>query len=1041
MANNNVYQYQPMDGVYDIESVEDAFTFSHYNPSKNIVNVFILWGQDKLEALSDAELSMIKEKILQVNPILRISKARINVFNGTTELMYYLLPLFADQLPRTSSTREVLNHIQNPYTGKLLVENPFTNEIGDNDTSVHTYQFGFNSKSYDMGVLAFVIEQWTNGNLPVNPSDWSNTSRYITPSTIKDISNKVINSAYPSQVEELSYRSNAGKVLQAMTKSTRFVDIRLLLGKSAKLTLGLKRYAAQAGWQILESELVKSQDSLRVIASKINAKRAITGESKVTPVELLADMIGYNVLDVLNSKRLFEMGDWQTGFKQHLQLLDRFEDSFEGKLYVDSTNSKFIEYVIVPNNGGKPIRLRDADSIDLTFPTADGDKDMLEVAKEFGLPDEVYAFYDNYRNTKTQNGKQAVEIGKEKVLSDPRLTKAKDEKRLSDKGTTLDVWVTDTSGNINNSHINVSVGGAHGEYASFDDYVKNIDYEKAFVNEQKLIEDYYNTLVINDPELSEKDNEKQTRALRLAFARDVKAGEMFKDPNTGAEVGKIPMNQLVTVNSKRITLKKVPSFSQVPSDYVKTVFAKDVIHADVDSLYPTLLTLLHTLLRSDGKDVYGDLRNERLKLKASLPSHKPDYTEHDWEVNAVQMLNKLLLNSATGAADANFDTNILVSNKITAMRIIGNLLIYILSMKLAAIGGTLVSINTDGLYVYGISKEDANDVIEEWTKYFNLSASPEVVERFISKDTNNRIEVSEGKLDYAGGGSFSAWKKPSLMKSVAKPAMMDEALVNYMWKEADPLSSFDRTFVTNYITERIAHATTDEEKEELLLKFQWIFSGSPSKNRHYYAYDTDADEYSALSNISRAFITKSDYSSVAVKLLSAAKGNAVDDDDAHNLLIEDEVSLTLEQGQHLITTDEKEVDRIIDDIKLLKKSKTDVAQYYNDHKQELDHAVEIMGVPSGSYAPLAMVGDFKTFTSFYKDAYKERMIGTNSPILRASFIASPRVSPSMRFAVNNNGLDEIAKTDILDHIDIEAYVDLVQSEWVLWSQNHANLWD
>ena len=49
MANDKTYNYQPMDGFYDIESVEDAWTFSHYSPLNNIVNVFILWGSDKLE--------------------------------------------------------------------------------------------------------------------------------------------------------------------------------------------------------------------------------------------------------------------------------------------------------------------------------------------------------------------------------------------------------------------------------------------------------------------------------------------------------------------------------------------------------------------------------------------------------------------------------------------------------------------------------------------------------------------------------------------------------------------------------------------------------------------------------------------------------------------------------------------------------------------------------------------------------------------------------------------------------------------------------
>lgn len=1029
------YNYHAYDGFYDIESVEDAFTLSYYKPSMNRLFVFVLWGDEQLQPLSASEIALIKQKILEVNPKLKAANTSINVYNGLTEFMYFTLPLYADELKNNLTIKVMLQNIISPYTGTDLTNNPFVDDAGNNDTSIHTFQFGFNSKSYDMGVLAYVTSLWASHKLPMYPDDWKNTEKYATPNKIKEISNQVIHAAYPSKVTDLGYNTNAGHLLQAMTTSTRFADVRLLLGKSAKLTLGLKRYAAQAGWQILESELVKSHDSLHTIADQLNTQHA----SNIQPVELLADMIAYNVLDVLNTKNLFEMDDWQTGFSQHLQLLNRFEQEFEGKLYVDSTNSKFIEYVIVPNNGGKPIRLKDDPTIDLTFPTAQGDQDMLEVAKRFGLPDEVYAFYDNYRGAATEDGNAAVVQGKANVLQDERLAKALDEGRVSDKGTTLDVWMTDTSGNYNNSHINVSVGGAHGEYADFNDYIEAVAQVEEFKKEQAALKTYFeDILVSNDPELSEADNEKETRRLRLEFSRDVKAGDVLP-VEAGITNAQFPMSDLATVNSKRINLKKELSVSYVPSDYVKTVFAKDVVHADVDSLYPSLLTLLRTLMRNDGIDVYGNLRNERLKLKDSLPSHKSDYTEEDWQINAVQLLNKLLLNSATGAADANFDTNILVSNKITSMRIIGNLLIYILSMQLAAIGGTLVSINTDGLYVSGVSKDEADVVIKQWREYFNLSAKPEVVNRFISKDSNNRMEVSGGKLDYAGGGSFSAWKKPSPMKSVAKPAMMDEALVNYLWKEADPLATFDRTAVKSYITERIRQATTPEEKEALLLQLQWIFTGSPSKNRFFYAYDHDTQTYTALSNITRTFITQPDYSNVSVKLITAAKGNAIDDPTAHQLLIDNNTDLTFESGQHLLTQAEQQVDDLITEIKGLKKSKTDIAEYWRTHEIELANAVRIMGVSDGEYAPLAMIGDFKVFTDFFKNNYKTHMTGTHSNILRVNFTTSPRVNEDMRFYIDNHGLDDIAKTDLLNHIDVDSYVDLVQSEWQLWSENYVDL--
>lgn len=1039
MTKKDVYKYHPHDSIYDIESVEDAWTLSQYIPNINTVNVFILWGENKLEPLSENEQTQIKEKILEVNPELVDSHAKINIFNGMTQLAHYLIPLFGDQLSKKSEPAKNASNIKNLYKkDQTLLSNPFVDEVGDNDKSVHTYQFGFNSKSYDMGVLAYVLTKWLDHKLPMSNEDWNDTSDFIVPATIKEISDKLIHASYPSEVNELNYRSDAGAVLSAMTKSTRFVDIRLLLGKSAKLTLGLKRYAAQAGWKILESELVKSHDGLHTISEKINTTNP---DTPVTPVELLADMIGYNVLDVLNTKRLFEKDDWQIGMSQHLQLLKRFEDSFEGKLYVDSTNSKFIEYVIVPNNGGKPVRLKDSPTIDLTFPTRNGDVDMLEVARKFGLPDEAYAFYDNYRNAATTGTKKAVEVGKENVLKDPRLAKALEEGRLSDKGTTLDLWMTDTSGNVNNSHINISVGGAHGEYADFNEYSDGVDFVNKFKQEQKELSDYYDSLVSHDPILSEKENAAETRKMRLSLRDDAANGAVLANPVTGFK-GTIPMSELASkINSKQLTLRKLPKVSEQPSDYVKTVFGKDVIHADVDSLYPSLLALLKTLLRLDGVDVYGELRTERLRLKKSLPEHKSAYTEQDWINNAIQLLNKLLLNSATGAADANFDTNILVSNKITAMRIIGNLLIYILSMQLASIGGTLVSINTDGLYVHGITEAEADAVIDEWKNLFQLSASPEIVPRFVSKDANNRLEASPKAIEYAGGSSFSAWKAPSLSKSVAKPAMMDEALAYYMWKQDAPLTSFDRDAVASYIKERIRTATTTEEKAKLLLQFQWILVGSASKNRYFYEYDTVADSYSQMGATSRAFIVKDSYSNTMVKLLSVAKGIAVDNPVTKTLISKDNINIKFEAGQHFITDKERRVDELIDEIKALPAKKTDIGEYYRTNKTRLDEAVEIMGVNPSAYAPLALIADFKTFTSFFKNAHKSHMTGTHSNILRSNFIAPQRLTPEMRFAINNNDLETIAATtDILENIDIDAYVDLVEGEWELWSKDHVDLW-
>lgn len=1031
------YKYHAHDAFYDIESVDDAFTYAMFNPEVNVANVFILWGEDQLEPLSKDQRDFIKQRILEINPKLKAQKTTINIINGVSDLMENLIPLFASELNHSSVQYGQLMNLKNAYTQEPLTKNPYVDNAGNIDTSIHTYQFGFNSKAYDMGMTAYVIDQWLNHEIPMYDSDFAETNSFITPHNIKKISDALIAANYPNQVPELSFRSGAGHILKAMTTSTRWADVRLLLGKSAKLTLGLKRYAAQAGWTILESDLVKGHDSLHAIARKLNED----------PLELLADMIAYNMVDVLNTKNLFELPDWQNGFNQHLDMLDRFADKFEGKLYVDSTNSKYIEYVIVPNNGGEPIVLQDNPTIDFTYPSANGDIDILEYAHEHGLPDEVYAFYDNYRHTYGKNGLSPIEVAQDKMKHDPRLEKAREEGRLSEKGTSLDMWVTDVNGNANNSHINVSIGGAHGEYADHQEFLEVQAQLNDYQYQQDLMVSYFDE--IGKKELAElpsdatdKEKDKAVRNARLVVSRMIKDDDatvldVIPGPLSD-DMHLIPLQKLVTMNSKRISRKKLPVVDLKPGSYVKTIFGKQVIHADVDSLYPSLLTLLKTLIGHDGVDVYGELRNERLKLKNSLPESKADYTEADNAVNRKQLLNKLLLNSATGAADANFKTNILVSNKITSMRIIGNILIYLLSIELASIGATLVSINTDGLYAYGITEAEADKVINKWKAFFQLSASPEVIDRFVSKDTNNRLEVTNNKIQYAGGSSFSAYKKPSMSKSVAKPAIMDESLVQYLSYDNDPLSEFDAAKVKQYLQYRIASSKTLEEKAATLLQFQWIFTGSPSKNRFYYVYNTVHDSYQALGNISRAFILDPQYSNEQIKLLSVSKSVGSNDPVAYNLIKQDQIELTTD-GTHLITPAEQATDDIISEIKDLKKSKTDIAEWFNEHQAQLANAVQTMRISPSAYAPLALLGDFKEFTKFYTDAYKNTMTGTNSSIIRAGFIASQRVTEDMRFEVHNEDLHSLAKSDILNKLDLDKYVDLIHDEWSIWAEREINL--
>lgn len=979
------YTYTPNDNFYDIESLNNVFTYTQYNPVNHRIDVFPLVGEEifvSLEKLFQAPIDQIKTKIkqkmVQVNP--ELHNAKIVIHSGIDKLMTEtIIPAIYHFLPYSIQTE-----ISNRESIKPL---PKTEQ---------SYQFGFNSKNYDTAMVAYLVSLWIERYTPNALTNGTGNR------PIKDMSNRIIQANYPGQAWD--YKSSTALIYKAMTKSKHFVDVRLLLGKSAALTLSLKRYAAQAGWQILESELVKGSHSLHTINE-------------------FADLLAYNALDVLHTKRLFEEKDWQTGFDQHRQLLERFKNEFNDKLSVDTTNTKFIEYVIVPDNNGNPQKLVDSKTIDLTFPTASGNKDLLEIAHKLGLPDEAYYFYDNYRNAPD------VEEGKRNVLKDPRLEQARQLDIISKTGTTLDLWISNGNGTYNNSHINFSIGGAHGEYADRQEFEGKQDYLNRFITEQQKIINIYETA----------DDEHK----KLIY-------QSYKNKETLSDNFTIPTNILVSVKSKKqeITAKKQPVFKAKPSEYGKVVCAKNVIHADVDSLYPSLLTLLKTLVRLDGNDVYGELRNERLKLKLklklkSLPEDDASWTDHDREVNRIQLLNKLLLNSATGGADANFDTNILVSNKITAMRIIGNLLIAILSYALAAAGGTLVSINTDGLYVYGISEDKADKIINNWTKQFNLSAKPEIVEKFISKDANNRLEIGSGnKLQYAGGSSFSAWKKPSMTKSVAKPAIMDETLVKYLWSQKEPLDNLDKSKIKQYLIFKIKSSNTIDEKTKTLLQFQWLFTGQRSKNRYYFA-ETKEHQFIEQSNNIRTFLVDPNKTNKAVKirLLAVNKTNATNHPETRKIIQDNKISLQMEPNQHFITPTEETIESLINNLKQIKftKKQTELEiDWIQKHQKTLKYLIEYFNLTSS----VSLFASFKEIKDNIIASYDSEFRGKDSVIIRGDFVASPRVADDMSFIVDNRDLRTIASTtNLLDILDLDAYVSLIANDWAVWSNRHENLMD
>jgi hypothetical protein len=193
---------------------------------------------------------------------------------------------------------------------------------------------------------------------------------------------------------------------------------------------------------------------------------------------------------------------------------------------------------------------------------------------------------------------------------------------------------------------------------------------------------------------------------------------------------------------------------------------------------------------------------------------------------------KLILNSASGAADTVYDTNIRMNNVIIAMRIIGQLFTWRIGQAQTLEGFKITSTNTDGLYAVcdESSRELCRSILKRESESIGVDIEPEEM-RLISKDANNRIEVSlEGKILSASGGDTACFDGPNPTKALAHPAIVDTLIVKYLVKYG-PNEKFDYVRAMQILDE----IKKENEPKQLLMLYQNMINSSEGTCRYVFA--------------------------------------------------------------------------------------------------------------------------------------------------------------------------------------------------------------
>lgn len=616
----------------------------------------------------------------------------------------------------------------------------------------------------------------------------------------------------------------------------------------------------------------------------------------------------------------------------------KFEDEYSKNVlhglrdrdYLDNKWTKFLR----AQKGFGPVKKPDGEMIQ-RFRVKYGEiqEDLLEHARlKFPkFPKAAYNLYDCYRGTKSildENGEliePARKVGTQKfvekylpICGRQPTTKADEEKGILGKP----IPPKDTYYEYRKDHtvkgirvvvkvperpmcLVYSVGGVHGEVMKQEAYDRDLKYVEEYNGVLNKIKDVYPNATGFVQDLEENnlpDNLKQL--FTLDYSKQESEKKAFRkelhDTQTMFTTRRNVPNKGAFYEYK--SEKSVP----YPKDYVIPIDMHDAVHVDVDSLYPSLMINLHMFSKWTSEyndpnnfnetdkighwdDVYAKLRAQRVALKKKANSvPKEDWGPEQYHEWAIQLINKLLLNSASGIADGSWKTKVLMNNKAASMRIMGQLALTYLIYTVEPKGVYSTSTNTDGVYLTSndknFSEKDINAEIEHWKERHHLGATPEIMSHFVSKDANNRFEKEHPDDPGApAGGTIGNAFGASSSSKMSQPFVIDAGLVNYFETHKNicttyklPTDDFMK-FLKKQQSIILNAKEYNEKVRNAMLSFCWPMQ--PAKSQIFVLKREDGilATYLPVQHVNRVVIVKKGFKLEAFKIQE--KGNVKNEDD------------------------------------------------------------------------------------------------------------------------------------------------------------------
>lgn len=653
---------------YDIESLTNVFTLCNFKPNENLIEIYYLVDDESLIPQSDFAdilLARIYERNKNFNGTIQLFDLKQLSGNEHMAVTFGLSDAYLVNDPNAISS----------YPSKFR---PVCDTDPDYDETKHPYLMGYNSYNYDTTMLALYLSDVFPIRTEYDGKKYFSKMVFnpITAKLMREYNNELFLPQFkenmPSRLLQAfdydslewskpDYANLSNKIRKSMLMSGRHLDVARLNEKQSKV--GLKRLLGMLGYQILESDKLGQ------------------GQDTIENTDQLLDLIAYNVSDVVNLEKLFYDQTYKAAFDLKKRLLktypelvyDRIKGQYKpdirpnrvrrDRMTIDSSSAQIATKCLCPYD-----HLSDIPCVSFMYPSERKAKELgvprkniLEESKKFFYNlfpqpeiraqfDRVYNYYKSIEGKNFNESKSFVDDWGNK----PEYQLPTNLNAIPKSDCNLIYYYAD--GTPSSCFAGFSTGGVHG--AEYNQLLYLDDVRKFEANLTDL--NYVKSCYPNPIDC------KKAKKITMPDGRVIPSTKFLKSGSTLKNAFYKPLEEkrpLLFVLNDDGSTKLNPRYTFTSAD--------PTTHEDFCSYYPSLLMMMSAFWNDGlGYDRYAEIFEDKQKY-GKLKKDKSYPPEKREEFSILQAGTKLILNSASGAADANFESSIRMNNQIISMRIIG----------------------------------------------------------------------------------------------------------------------------------------------------------------------------------------------------------------------------------------------------------------------------------------------------------------------------------------------------------------------------------